>query len=818
MAIKKSQLYSTLWESCNTLRGGMDASQYKDYVLVVLFVKYISDRAKSGDPDLEEIPAGCTFDDFIALKHKDQIGDEINKKLAKLASAFGLDNVFVNADFESEDKLGKGKDKVDTITSLIEVFENPNLDFSTNRAGDDDLIGDAYEYLMRNFASQSGKSKGQFYTPAEVSRLMAKIIGIRDDKSRSITIYDPACGSGSLLLRAMNETARGTAVNLYGQEKDLATINMARMNMILHGMYTADLQHGDTLNVPLHHEGNQLQQFQYVVANPPFSLKKWKKSAKDNDVYGRWKADAIPPSSKGDYAFLMHIVKSILPDGKGACILPHGVLFRGSVEKGDAEAKLRKALVESHIIKGIIGLPANLFYGTGIPACIIIIDKAAARDSKGIFMIDAKDGFYKDGAKNRLREQDIQRIADAWAKEAKLFHFSRLVPYSEIEKNEYNLNIPRYIQPRSTEIQQDLYAHLHGGLPKADVDALEALWDVCPSLRDKIFEPHANKGYLQLTTAASRNLAGLIADDASFKAQNQRVLDTFEVWKKYMREDFPTVAQNCIPREKIEAWSKEMLRLFAPCHSLIDSYAVYDELMKYWNEETMQDDLYLVSRDGWKVTVKLPLSKNGKNKGNVKKTFAYTELECDLVPVDVLVGHYFAKEAAQIEKAGQMIDAEQAAMETIVEEYSDTFEDIPFENVNGSFIKGVRGLIKEGKRNPKLYTEMLEIWEDFDKHAKAQEKQKDSLKGQIKSLTSSVQAQYAKLTEKDIRELVFEDKWMPSLLDRITLLMIAAQQDIVTSITALNERYDVTLPEIESDIDSHRRLVKGYLKEMGFTL
>ncbi len=818
MAIKKSQLYSTLWESCNALRGGMDASQYKDYVLVVLFVKYISDRAKSGDPDLEEIPAGCTFDDFIALKHKDQIGDEINKKLAKLASTFGLDNVFVNADFESEDKLGKGKDKVDTITSLIEVLENPNLDFSTNRAGDDDLIGDAYEYLMRNFASQSGKSKGQFYTPAEVSRLMAKIIGIRDDKSRSITIYDPACGSGSLLLRAMNETARGTAVNLYGQEKDLATINMARMNMILHGMYTADLQHGDTLNVPLHHEGNQLQQFQYVVANPPFSLKKWKKSAKDNDVYGRWKADAIPPSSKGDYAFLMHIVKSILPDGKGACILPHGVLFRGSVEKGDAEAKLRKALVESHIIKGIIGLPANLFYGTGIPACIIIIDKAAAKDSKGIFMIDAKDGFYKDGAKNRLREQDIQRIADAWAKEAKLSHFSRLVPYSEIEKNEYNLNIPRYIQPRSTEIQQDLYAHLHGGLPKADVDALEALWDVCPSLRDKIFEPHANKGYLQLTTAASRNLAGLIADDASFKAQNQRVLDTFEVWKKYMRENFPTVAQDCIPREKIEAWSKEMLRLFAPCHSLIDSYAVYDELMKYWNEETMQDDLYMVSRDGWKVTVKLPITKNGKNKGKTKKSFDYDELECDLVPVNVLIGHFFAKEAAQIEKTEQMIDAEQVSMEAIAEEFSDSFEDIPFENVNGNFIKGVRALIKEGKRNRALYAELLEVWEDFDKHAKAMEKQKDVRKDLIKKLTASVQTKYSQLTEKDIRELVFEDKWMPSLLNRIRSLMESASSEIENNITSLNERYDITLPEIEESVGSHRELVKGFLKEMGISL
>lgn len=318
--------------------------------------------------------------------------------------------------------------------------------------------------------------------------------------------------------------------------------------------------------------------------------------------------------------------------------------------------------------------------------------------------------------------------------------------------------------------------------------------------------------------AASRNLADLIADDASFKAQNKRVLDTFEAWKKYMQDDFPMVAQNCIPREKIEAWSKELLRLFAPCHSLIDSYAVYDELMKYWNEETMQDDLYMVSRDGWKVTVKLPLSKNGKNKGNVKKSFAYTELECDLVPVDVLIGHYFATEAAQIEKAGQMIDAEQAAMEAIVEEYGDTFEDIPYENVNGNFIKGVRSLIKEGKRNPKLYAEMLEVWEDFDKHSKAQEKQKDLLKELIKKLTAAIQTQYAKLDENDIRQLVFDDKWMPSLLGRITNLMDSAQQEIISSIKDLNERYEITLPEIENDIDIHRKLVKEYLKEMGLAL
>lgn len=813
-AIKKSQLYSTLWESCNALRGGMDASQYKDYVLVILFVKYISDKAKSGDTDLEEIPEGCTFDDFIALKNKTNIGEEINKKLEKLAATFSLDNVFVNADFNNEDKLGKGKDKVDTITALIEVFENKNLDFSTNRAGDDDLIGDAYEYLMRNFASQSGKSKGQFYTPGEVSRLMAKIIGIHEDRRPQITIYDPACGSGSLLLRARDEAHKDSVVGIYGQEKDLATINMAKMNMILHGMYVSDLRHGDTLNSPLHSEGHSLDTFDYVVANPPFSLKKWMKSAKPNDDYERWKAEAVPPTSKGDYAFLLHIIKSLKPEAKGAVILPHGVLFRGSVEKREAEAVLRKQIIDSKVIKGIIGLPANLFYGTGIPACIIIIDKKAAKDSKGIFMIDAKDGFYKDGPKNRLREQDIQRIYDAWVNGKPQDHFCRLVEYSDIEKNGYNLNIPRYIQPRSTEIQQDLYAHVHGGLPQADVESYETLWDVCPSLRDKIFEPHANAGYLQLTKGAQSDLAGLITSDESFIAQNDRVLKTFDEWKAYMTEEVKSVAKGCVPREKIAAWSKKILDLFAPCHSLIDSYAVYDELMKYWNDECMQDDLYLISRDGWTVSLQFPVSKSGKNKGQIKKTFNYDELECDLVPVNILVARYFAKEQADIDHKQQLVDAEQVAMESILEQWSDAFEDVPFDTVNGNFIKEVKALVKAADKKD----DNLPIWKDFLKHDSSKEKFKKELAEQRKVLTIAVRSKYNTLTDEEIRNMVFYDKWMPTLCNCLQSLMTTAQQDIITNITALNERYDVTLPEMQSETDHYRTLVLGYLAEICITL
>ena len=278
MAVKKSELYSTLWKCCDELRGGMDASQYKDYVLVILFVKYISDKKLNDEGFDIDIPKGCYFEDFVALKGNPNIGEEMNKKMAALAEENQLGGVFV-ADFEDDTKLGKGKDKVETLSKLIAVFQNENLDFSKNRAADDDLIGDAYEYLMKNFATESGKSKGQFYTPAEVSRVMAEVIGLGNAKNgRKTTIYDPTCGSGSLLLRAMCETPGGAT--LYGQEKDNATVGLAKMNMILHNEIYANIRQGDTINDPQFKEGDQLKTFDYIVANPPFSTKSWLKSAK----------------------------------------------------------------------------------------------------------------------------------------------------------------------------------------------------------------------------------------------------------------------------------------------------------------------------------------------------------------------------------------------------------------------------------------------------------------------------------------------------------------------------------------------------------
>ena len=413
MAIKKSQLYSTLWESCNNLRGGMDASQYKDYVLMILFLKFISDKDHAGASLLIRIPEGCHFEDIIALKDKPNIGEGINIILSRLGETNeDYASIFTHAvDFCDEQKLGKGRDLVKTLTGLISCFQRKELNFGSNNAADDDLIGDAYEYLTKNFASQSGKSKGQFYTPAEVSILMSKLIGIDKDRRPNVDAYDPTCGSCSLLLRARATARQGTNVSMNGQEYDVSTIRMAIMNMIIHGVDTPDLRQGDTLNNPLFLKDDRLMRFDYVVSNPPFSQKNWLKSASRNDIYGRWSEEiGVPPAKCGDYAFLLHVIASMNDRAKGAVILPHGVLFRGG-----AEADIRRYIVDQHYIKGIVGLPPNLFFGTGIPACIIVLDKEGAAQRKGIFLIDAKDGFKKDGDKNRLRDQDIKLIADTWA-------------------------------------------------------------------------------------------------------------------------------------------------------------------------------------------------------------------------------------------------------------------------------------------------------------------------------------------------------------------------------------------------------------------
>lgn len=812
MAVKKSELYSTLWKCCDELRGGMDASQYKDYVLVILFVKYISDKSRSDVAFDIEIPDGCYFEDFVALKGNPNIGEEINKKMQKLAEANQLEGVFV-ADFDDEAKLGKGKDKVETLSKLIAVFQNENLDFSKNRAADDDLIGDAYEYLMKNFATESGKSKGQFYTPAEVSRVMAKVIGLSNAKNgKRTTIYDPTCGSGSLLLRAMCETPEGATV--YGQEKDNATVGLAKMNMILHNEIYADIKQGDTINDPQFKDDDQLKTFDYIVANPPFSTKSWLKSAKVEDEYHRWGEGikiGIPPEKNGDYAFLLHIVRSLKQTGCAACILPHGVLFRGN-----AEAQIRKYLVaEKRYIKGIIGLPANLFFGTGIPACIIIIEKSEAASRKGVFMIDAKSGYMKDGAKNRLREQDIRRIVDVWQSQRDVPHFARFVPMEEIERNDYNLNIPRYVSAPDTEILQDIDAHLYGGLPKHDIDQLATYWDVCPSLRSDLFSEHPTREGYYLLNCEQDAIRDTVSANSDFQKQSEVFKRSFADWCDRHRNELNSLVQGFAPKTLIEQLGNSLLDIFGADKSLVDAYDVYDCLMNYWGE-TMQDDCYMISSGGWTVQLYTPqpTSKKNNDKKKEKKAATPEDIVCDLLPVPIVVDEYFADKRNLIIAAEELLSQNDAQLAELIEEQAENYLDednFPDGKMTDANIKKrIKAL------NKKADAEELAVLQKYLNLKGDISLNKKLIKERKYDLLTALLVKYADLSEEDIKRLVIEKKWFASLGSRLDGEMQRISQQLTSKVSALAERYAQTLPEIDAEIADLEAKIAAHLKQMGY--
>lgn len=798
MALKKSELYSSLWASCDELRGGMDASQYKDYVLVLLFIKYISDKYAGQKYAPITIPKGATFKDMVALKGKSDIGDQINKKIiAPLAKENKLSDM---PDFDDATKLGTGKEKVDRLTNLIAIFENPALDFSKNRADGDDILGDAYEYLMRHFATESGKSKGQFYTPAEVSRIMAQILGIDKAKtSASTTVYDPTCGSGSLLLKVGDEA--GTEITLYGQEKDSATSGLARMNMILHNNPTALITQGNTIADPKFKDGDSLKQFDYVVANPPFSDKRWSTGiTPSSDPYNRFEAFGIPPAKQGDYAYLLHIVRSLKSTGRGACILPHGVLFRGN-----AEGEIRKNIITKNgcYIKGIIGLPANLFYGTGIPACIIVLDKKDAKARKGIFMIDASQGFEKDGPKNRLRDQDIHKIVDVFNNQIEIPKFSRLAPLTEIEKNEYNLNLPRYIDSQTIEDKQDIEAHLNGGIPEADVEALDKYWQVFPNLKKSIFKV-TRKGYFELSPD-KLSIKSAIFDHDEFKSFTASMNKHFEGWKSKTVDKLKSLKQGFHPKEEIKVLSEDILHYYEGI-PLIDAYKIYQSLMNYWSN-VMQDDFYLISADGWSANTYRIIEKDKKGK---EKDKGWT---CDLIPKDLIVAKYFSNEQKELEDTKSELESLISQISEMAEEYGG--EEGAFSELEKVTKANATSRLKEIKKD-KDSVEEAELLAQYISLCDKESVLKKKVKEIEISIDELAYNHYPKLKDVDIKVLVVENKWMTTLEQEIESELDRVSQSLTIRIKELAERYENDLPLLIKNVGTIEEKVNQHLQKMGF--
>jgi type I restriction enzyme M protein len=826
MALKKSDLYSSLWASCDELRGGMDASQYKDYVLFMLFIKYISDKYGNSDdfaPPIT-IPKGASFKDMVALKGDSDIGDKINTQVIQpLVDANSRLARTDFPDFNDPNKLGEGAAKVERLTNLIAIFENPNLDFSKNRAEHDDILGDAYEYLMRHFATESGKSKGQFYTPAEVSRVIAKVIGISPQNARvSTTAYDPTCGSGSLLLKVAAEA--GTHITLEGQEKDVTNAGLARMNMILHDFPGANILPGNTLFDPKFKDGEQLRTYDYVVANPPFSDKTWSTGLNPpKDKYQRF-TWGIPPKKQGDYAFLLHIIRSMKSTGKGACILPHGVLFRGN-----AEFVIRQQLIRSGYLKAIIGLPANLFYGTGIAACILVLDKANAAVRKGVFMIDASKGFIKDGPKNRLREQDIHRIVDTFTRQDEINpRYARMVPVEEIAdpKNDYNLNLSRYIDSTEPEDLQDIDGHIRGGIPERDIDdpvRLQPYWKTLPSVRITLFEKDERPGYWRLQLPMAE-VKPAIFSHAEFTTFQTNVNKLFTQWTQASTPPLKAFAKDSYPKALIEILSESLLATFKSA-PLLNTYDIYQHLMDYW-AETMQDDCYLIAADGWKTGAQPREIRQVKNKEN---KLAWPEahdfkrgkrrFKSDLIPAPVLINRHFAAERdALAALEAELVTTEQQLDEKREEQSGE--DGLLAEVIEGEgekqkiTTKAIKARLKEIGQDPD-YADERGALEDYASLLDEKDDAKAQLKIAQQGLDAKLDAKYPNLTEHEIKTLVVDDKWLAILAAAVQGELNRVSQTLTGRIRQLAERYAAPLPQLVQNVASLTSRVEEHLKNMG---
>lgn len=467
MKTTQEVINNVVWKACDTFRGTMDSSQYKDYILSMLFVKYLSDFYKEKLDQLHEkyngdneriqralqrekfvLDESCTFEYLLQHKEAPNLGEIINKALERIEedNHEKLEGIFRNVDFNDRKVLGDTKERNSILKHLLEDFSDSRLDLSPSKLLGNDIIGDSYEYLIAHFASDAGKKGGEFFTPSEVSTLLAKLVQAKEGDR----IYDPTCGSGSLLIKASQEVGSKNFA-IYGQEKNGQTQALCRMNMYLHEINDAKIEWGDTIRNPLHIEENRLMKFDVVVANPPFSLDKWGADFAEHDSFKRFGDYSIPPASKGDYAFVIHMIKSLNENGRMGVVLPHGVLFRGA-----SEGRIREKLITENLLDAIIGLPANLFFGTSIPACILVFKKN--RVTNDILFIDASREFDKGKNQNNLNDAHIAKILETYQARKEVEKYAHIATLEEIQENDYNLNIPRYVDTFEEEVKVDIEA------------------------------------------------------------------------------------------------------------------------------------------------------------------------------------------------------------------------------------------------------------------------------------------------------------------------------------------------------------------------
>ena len=785
--MNKQQLASKIWESANKMRSKIEANEYKDYILGFMFYKFLSDKEvkwlKENDWTDEYLP-DLTEDDAETV-------DTVRKNVGYFIAYENLFSTWIS----------KGSDfKADDVTVALQAFSRL---IDPHHKQDYDVLGFIYEYLISNFAANAGKKAGEFYTPHEVSLLMSEIVAYHLKDREEIKIYDPTSGSGSLLINIGQCAARymgnGNNIKYYAQELKENTYNLTRMNLVMRGILPDNIvtRNGDTLEEdwPYFEENDPVNTYDplfvdAVVSNPPYS-QAWNPNDKESNP--RFSNYGLAPKGKADYAFLLHDLYHIRNDGIVTIVLPHGVLFRGG-----EEGTIRKNLIDHNNIDAIIGLPANIFFGTGIPTIIMVLRKN--KQDSDVLVIDASKGFEKDGKNNKLRACDIKRIVDAYKERPeKIEKFARRVSRAEIIQNDYNLNIPRYVDSSEKAENWDIYASMFGGIPEAELQDLSAYWTAFPHLKAALFSPD-NEAYCHLNVQNLKNAVLNHPDVVAFKTAFQNAFGDFDAYLKSALIDGMTALNAASEEERL---SREIFARLAEI-PLINRYAAYQLLDDDWKKIAI--DLEIIQTEGFAAT---------------KQVDPNMVLKKDAEVQDGWVGHVLPFELVQSVKMHEEVAAlrtKETRLSEISGEYESHLDELSEEDKEQNFVNDAKDAfvaaeVKKAIKAREVEPATLSILEDVDALFAEEKTLKKKVKEDSAALHQRTKSVIEHLTDEEVRDLLHR-KWILHLIENLNSLPDAVLDDFVKQLDAVCKKYETTFEDVESQIASTEHELLGLLDDL----
>lgn len=818
--MNKQQLAARIWESANKMRSKIEANEYKDYILGFIFYKFLSDKEVKY---LREL--GYTNDDMDTVTEDDEeIVENIQKNigyfisydnlfstwLAK-GSAFSVANVMdalsafsrlINSSHKKVfsgvfETLHTGLSKLgDTSSSQTKAISDLLYlikDIPMDGKQDYDVLGFIYEYLISNFAANAGKKAGEFYTPHEVSLLMSEIVADHLKDRTEIKIYDPTSGSGSLLINIGKAVAKhmgdSDRIKYYAQELKENTYNLTRMNLVMRGILPDNIvtRNGDTLEEdwPYFDENDPKGTYEplyvdAVVSNPPYS-QQWNPADKENDP--RYSRFGLAPKGKADYAFLLHDLFHIKSDGIMTIVLPHGVLFRGG-----EEGEIRKNLIENNHIDAVIGLPANIFFGTGIPTIIMVLKQK--RTNTDVLIVDASKGFEKVGKNNRLRASDIKRVTDVVTKRLNVPKFSRVISRDEIRKNDYNLNIPRYVDSSEKAESWDIYASMFGGIPEKEIDELNEYWDAFPGLRDSLFEKK-NAAYYTIKTD---NVKKSVQEHSDIIGFTSKYVSSFEGFDKYLNEELLQAMDGVNISKEEGILSDEIFKRLVGI-PLIDAYEAYQILDSDWNKIAV--DLEIIQTEGFAATKQVDPNMVTKKKGNEDHEVQEGWVG-HVIPFDLAQQMFLFEDLASLK-------ADEDRLSEILSGYDEALDNLPEEEKEKSYVSDdktsfvwaeVKKEIKSGNPEPDVLTILNKVSSDNEEEKKL----KKQIKTKEDELHLTTKRTIEVLSDEDVMN-VLKEKWIVPLVDGIKALPETIINNLVSKLEKLAIKYDTTLSEVEDQIE-----------------